>query len=201
GTLRDMVPNHIMQLISLTTMEPPVSFRADAVRDEQAKALRGITPWSEQEVITRAVRGQYGEGELEGQGVLGYRDEGGVDPQSKTETFVALKLTIDNWRWAGVPFYLRTGKRLKKRVSEITIQFKQPPFVLFRQTPVEHLKPNLLVIQIQPDEGIWLRIGAKTPGPFVDIGAVQMNFNYADYFGRTPSTGYETLIYDCMIGD
>jgi glucose-6-phosphate 1-dehydrogenase len=124
-----------------------------------------------------------------------------VKPDSATDTFVALKLTLDNWRWAGVPFYLRTGKRMAKRVSEITIQFKQPPFVLFRQTPVEHLKPNLLVIQIQPDEGIWLRFGAKTPGPFVDIGAVKMNFKYADYFGRTPSTGYETLIYDCMIGD
>src|SRR5262249_45594815 len=148
-----------------------------------------------------AVRGQYGPGEIEGKPVPGYRAEPHVDPESGTETSVALKLTIDNWRWAGVPFYLRTGKRMTRRVSEITIQFKHPPFVLFRETPVDHLKPNLLVVQIQPDEGIWLRFGAKVPGPFVDIGAVKMSFTYADYFGRTPSTGYETLIYDCMIGD
>jgi glucose-6-phosphate 1-dehydrogenase len=199
GALRDMVPNHIFQLVSLTAMEPPNSFAA--VRDEKAKVIQAIQPLHPDECLHCAVRGQYGPAEIDGQPVPGYRSEPNVKPDSATETFVALKLTIDNWRWAGVPFYLRTGKRLAKRVSEITIQFKQPPFVLFRQTPVEHLKPNLLVIQIQPEEGIWLRFGAKTPGPFVDIGAVKMNFKYADYFGRTPSTGYETLIYDCMIGD
>ena len=191
GALRDMTPNHLFQLVSLVAMEPPNSFAADAVRDEKAKVIHALEPLHPDQCQHCAVRGQY----------IGYRSEPQVKPDSAIETFVALKLTIDNWRWAGVPFYLRTGKRMKERVSEITIQFKQPPFVLFRQTPVDHLKPNLLVIQIQPEEGIRLRFGAKTPGPVVDIGAVQMNFNYADYFGRTPSTGYETLIYDCMIGD
>jgi glucose-6-phosphate 1-dehydrogenase len=201
GALRDMMPNHLFQLVSLTAMEPPNSFAADEVRDEKAKVIHALEPLHPDECLNCAVRGQYGPGEIDGQPVIGYRSEPYVKPDSTTETFVALKLTIDNWRWAGVPFYLRTGKRLKKRVSEITIQFKPPPFVLFRQTPIEHLKPNLLVIQIQPEEGIRLRFGAKTPGPIVDIGSVEMNFKYADYFGRTPSTGYETLIYDCMIGD
>lgn len=201
GALRDMVPNHIFQLISLVGMEPPISFAANAVRDEKAKLIHAIQPVDPKECGSCAVRGQYGPGLIDGKAVPGYREEPNVRPDSATETFAALKLTVDNWRWAGVPFYLRTGKRLAKRVSEITIQFKQPPFVLFRDTPVEHLKPNLLVIQIQPEEGIWLRFGAKVPGPFVDVGAVKMNFTYADYFGRTPSTGYETLIYDCMTGD
>ncbi len=191
GALRDMTPNHLFQLVSMIGMEPPISFAADAVRDEKAKVLHAMLPLHPDECGHCAVRGQYS----------GYRSEPDVSPDSTTETFVALKLTIDNWRWAGVPFYLRTGKRMAKHVSEITIQFKQPPFVLFRQTPVDHLKSNLLVVQIQPEEGISLRFGAKIPGPFVDVGAVKMNFNYADYFGRTPSTGYETLIYDCMIGD
>jgi glucose-6-phosphate 1-dehydrogenase len=201
GALRDMIPNHLFQLVSLTAMEPPISFAGGAVRDEKSKVIQAIQPIDSGECLDCSVRGQYGPGEIDGQPVPGYREEPKVRPDSATETFAAMKLAIDNWRWAGVPFYLRTGKRMAKRVSEITIQFKQPPFVLFRQTPVEHLKPNLLVIQIQPEEGIWLRFGAKAPGPFVDIGAVKMNFTYADYFGRTPSTGYETLIYDCMIGD
>jgi glucose-6-phosphate 1-dehydrogenase len=201
GALRDMVPNHLFQLVSLTAMEPPISFAAGSVRDEKAKVIHAIQPIHPDECLNCAVRGQYGPGEIDGKPVPGYRSEPNVRPDSNVETFVALKLTIDNWRWAGVPFYLRTGKRMAKRVSEITIQFREPPFILFRETPVEHLKPNLLVIQIQPDEGIWLRFGAKVPGPVVDIGAVKMNFTYADYFGRTPSTGYETLIYDCMIGD
>jgi glucose-6-phosphate 1-dehydrogenase len=182
-------------------MEPPNSFAADAVRDEKLRAISAIEALDPGQCGQCAVRGQYRRGEIDGKPVSGYREEPNVKPDSDTETFVALKVTIDNWRWAGVPFYLRTGKRMAQRVSEITVQFKQPPFMLFRQTPVEHLKPNLLVIQIQPDEGIWLRFGAKTPGPLVDIGAVKMNFKYADYFGQTPSTGYETLIYDCMIGD
>jgi glucose-6-phosphate 1-dehydrogenase len=192
GALRDMAPNHLFQLVSMIGMEPPISFAADAVRDEKAKVIHAMQPLIQPaEGRPCAVRGQY----------AGYRSEPDVSPDSTTETFVVLKLTVDNWRWAGVPFYLRTGKRMAKHVSEITIQFKQPPFVLFRQTPVDHLKSNLLVVQIQPEEGISLRFGAKVPGPFVDVGAVKMNFNYADYFGRTPSTGYETLLYDCMIGD
>jgi glucose-6-phosphate 1-dehydrogenase len=201
GALRDMAPNHLFQLVSMIGMEPPISFAASAVRDEKAKVIHALQPLNPDSCLNCAVRGQYGPGEFNGKPVPGYRSEPGVDPNSVTETFVAMKLTIDNWRWAGVPFYLRTGKRMAKRISEITIQFRQPPFVLFRQTPVDHLKSNLLVVQIQPEEGISLRFGAKVPGPVVDVGAVKMSFNYADYFGRTPSTGYETLIYDCMIGD
>jgi glucose-6-phosphate 1-dehydrogenase len=201
GALRDMAPNHLFQLVSIIGMEPPISLAAGAVRDEKAKVIHAIVPLHPDSCLNCAVRGQYGPGVIDGKPVPGYRSEPNVDPNSATETFVALKLAIDNWRWAGVPFYLRTGKRLARRTSEITIQFREPPFVLFRQTPVDHLKPNLLVVQIQPEEGISLRFGAKVPGPLVDIGAVKMSFNYADYFGRTPSTGYETLIYDCMIGD
>ncbi len=201
GALRDMVPNHVMQLISLTAMEPPVSFQADAVRDEQAKACTPSRPMSPEEVLARAVRGQYGPGVIGNEHVPGYRTEHMVAPESTTETFVALKLSIDNWRWADVPFYIRTGKRLPSRVTEIAIQFRRAPFVLFRDTPVEKLAPNLLVMHIQPDEGISLRFGAKVPGPQVRVGAVNMDFHYADYFGTEPSTGYERLLYDCMIGD
>jgi glucose-6-phosphate 1-dehydrogenase len=201
GALRDMVPNHLFQLVSLTAMEPPISFDANAVRDEQAKVLRGIQPIPPEEVLTRAVRGQYGEGEINGERAPGYRQEPGVPPNSTTETFVAMKLMIDNWRWAGVPFYLRTGKRLPKRVTEVAIQFKSAPLTLFRETPIEKLRTNRLVIHIQPDEGISLRFGAKIPGPVMRLGAVEMDFNYVDYFGSLLSTGYERLLYDCMIGD
>jgi glucose-6-phosphate 1-dehydrogenase len=201
GCLRDMIPNHILQLVSLTAMEPPISFQADAVRDEQSKVLHAITPISPEDVLTRAVRGQYGEGVTGSEHVPAYRAEPFVDAQSNTETFVALKLTVDNWRWADVPFYVRTGKRMPKRVTEIIIQFRRAPFVLFRDTPVEKLTPNLLVMHIQPDEGISLRFGAKIPGAHVQVGGVKMDFHYSDYFGAEPSTGYERLLYDCMIGD
>jgi glucose-6-phosphate 1-dehydrogenase len=201
GALRDMVPNHIMQLITLTAMEPPVSFRADAVRDEQSKILHAIQPLSSEEVLTRTVRGQYGEGVSGGQRVPAYRTEPGVPPDSKTETFVAMKLAIDNWRWADVPFYLRTGKRMPIRNTHIVIQFRRAPFVLFRDTPVENLMPNQLVLHIQPEEGISLRFAAKSPGAQMRLGTVDMNFEYADYFGVQSSTGYERLLHDCMIGD
>ena len=201
GALRDMVPNHIMQLISLTSMEPPVSFHADAVRDEQAKILHAIQPITAEEVLTRTVRGQYGPGIINGQREPGYREEGDVPPDSRTETFVAMKLLIDNWRWADVPFYLRTGKRLAAQNTHIVIQFRRAPFVLFRDTPVENLMPNQLVLHIQPEEGISLQFAAKVPGPIMRLGAVDMNFEYADYFGTQPSTGYERLLHDCMIGD
>jgi glucose-6-phosphate 1-dehydrogenase len=201
GALRDMVPNHIMQLISLTSMEPPISFRPDAVRDEQAKILHAVQPLSSEEVLTRTVRGQYGAGVEEGHRVPGYRQEEDVPQDSRTETFVAMKLAIDNWRWADVPFYLRTGKRLAAQTTEIVIQFRRAPFVLFRDTPVENLMPNQLVLHIQPQEGISLQFAAKVPGPIMRLGAVDMNFNYADYFGTQPSTGYERLLHDCMIGD
>ena len=201
GTLRDMVPNHIFQLICLTAMEPPISFDADVVRDEQAKILKAISPMTPEEVLTRTVRGQYGPGLSGTEKLAAYRSEPNVSLTSRTETFVAMKLFIDNWRWADVPFYLRTGKRLPKRVTEIAIQFKRAPFVLFRQTAVESLAPNRLVMHLQPDEGISLSFGAKVPGPVVRLGAVDMNFRYHDYFGTTPSTGYERLLYDCMLGD
>jgi len=201
GALRDMVPNHLLQLVTLTAMEPPISFDADAVRDEQAKILHAIQHPSPEEAAERVVRGQYDAGEIDGEKVPGYRSEPNVDSDSAVETFVALKLLIDNWRWADVPFYLRTGKRLAARDTEIAIQFKRAPFMLFRNTPVERLSSNRLVLHIQPDEGISLRFGAKVPGPTVSIGAVDMDFDYEDYFGDTPSTGYERLLHDCMVGD
>jgi len=201
GTLRDMVPNHIMQLISLTAMEPPISFDANAVRDEQAKILHAIQPMSDEEVLSRTVRGQYGEGTEDGKRVPPYRGEEDVPPDSRTETFVAMKLSIDNWRWADVPFYLRTGKRMPVRNTHIVIQFRRAPFVLFRDTPVEHLMPNQLVLHIQPEEGISLQFAAKVPGPVMRLGTVDMNFEYQEYFGKQPSTGYERLLHDCMIGD
>jgi glucose-6-phosphate 1-dehydrogenase len=201
GALRDMVPNHIMQLISLTAMEPPISFRPDAVRDEQAKILHAIQPLSSEGVLSHTVRGQYGPGVEDSHRVPGYRQEEDVPPDSKTESFVAMKLAIDNWRWNDVPFYLRTGKRLAAQTTEILIQFSRAPFVLFRDTPVENLMPNQLVLHIQPQEGISLQFAAKVPGPIMRLGAVDMNFNYADYFGTQPSTGYERLLHDCMIGD
>jgi glucose-6-phosphate 1-dehydrogenase len=201
GALRDMVPNHIFQLISLTAMEPPISFDADAVRDEQAKVLRAIQPMVPEEVLRRTVRGQYGAGTIDGEEVPGYREEHKVSPESTTETFVAMKVYIDNWRWADVPFYLRTGKRQPKRVTEIGIQFKRAPFILFRQTAIQQLTPNRLTLRIQPDEGISLTFGAKVPGPVLKMGTVDMDFKYADYFGSKPSTGYERLLYDCMLGD
>jgi glucose-6-phosphate 1-dehydrogenase len=201
GALRDMVPNHLFQLLSLTAMEPPISFKADAVRDEQAKTLQAIQVPTPEEVLSKLVRGQYGEGTIEGETVPAYRSEPSVAPESNTETFVAMRLLIDNWRWADVPFYLRTGKRLPKRVTEVAIQFRRAPFILFRNTPVERLPTNRLVIHIQPDEGISLSFGAKIPGPVMTLGSVDMDFNYVDYFGRQPDTGYERLLYDCMHGD
>jgi len=191
GALRDMVPNHLFQLLTLTAMEPPVSFDADAVREKQAEVLHAIQPPSPEEVLSRMVRGQY----------AGYRSEPDVAPDSNTETFVALKLAIDNWRWADVPFYLRTGKNMAQRVTEIAITFRRTPFLLFRNTPVKDLHTNRLVIQIQPGEGISLRFGAKVPGAVMNIGQVEMDFDYARDFGSSHSTGYERLLRDCMCGD
>ncbi len=201
GAMRDMVPNHIFQLISLTTMEPPISFDADAVRDEQAKALRSLTPLTPEEVLQATVRGQYGEGTVNGQPAAGYRQEKDVPEDSTTDTFVAMKMTLDNWRWAGVPIYLRTGKRMPSRATEIVIQFRRAPFMLFRKTDVSQLPPSRLILRLQPDEGISLSFGAKVPGPIMKLDDVNMDFKYKDYFGTTPSTGYERLLYDCMLGD
>ena len=201
GALRDMVPNHLFQLLTMTAMEPPISFDADEVRNKQAEVLHAIQPLDPEEVLTNMVRGQYGPGMIDGQRVVGYRSEPDVAPDSNTETFVALKLLIDNWRWAGVPFYLRTGKRLAKRMTEIVIQFRRTPFVLFRNTTVKNLETNRLVIHIQPDEGISLSFGAKVPGSVMKLGLVNMDFDYCTYFGAEHSTGYERLLRDCMAGD
>jgi glucose-6-phosphate 1-dehydrogenase len=201
GALRDMVPNHLFQLLTMTAMEPPISFGADEVRNKQAEVLHAIQPFGPEEVLTNMVRGQYGGGTIDGQRVVGYRSEPDVAPDSNTETFVALKLQIDNWRWAGVPFYLRTGKRLAQRMTEIVIQFRRTPFVLFRNTTVRNLETNRLVIHIQPDEGISLSFGAKVPGSVMKLGLVNMDFDYSTYFGAEHSTGYERLLRDCMAGD
>jgi glucose-6-phosphate 1-dehydrogenase len=201
GALRDMVPNHVFQLLSLTAMEPPNSFEADAVRTEKHKVLEAVHPLDDADLRRAVVRGQYAAGTLAGQPAPAYRDEPGVASDSPTETYVAMRLGIDNWRWAGVPFYLRTGKRLARRTTEIAIQFKQAPFALFRDTPIDSLTPNVLALQLQPDEGVSMRFGAKIPGPEISLGGVRMQFHYKDYFKTEPSTGYETLVYDCMIGD
>lgn len=201
GALRDMIPNHIFQLMTLTAMEPPVSFKADSVRDEQAKILQAVQCFTPESALHNAVRGQYGDGQMGESRVNAYRSEELVSPDSATETYAALKLSIDNWRWADVPFYVRTGKRMGTRHSGIIIQFKRAPFVLFRDTPIERLTTNRIEIHIQPDEGITLHFGAKIPGPIVKMGPVDMDFNYLDHFGEQVSTGYERLLFDCMIGD
>jgi len=201
GALRDMIPNHILQLVTLTAMEPPVSFEPDAVRDEQAKILDAIKPFSKRDLDKTVVRGQYSAGKIDGAKVVGYTREPKVRAGSKTETYTALRLAIENWRWADVPFYVRTGKRLATRHSTILIQFKKAPFTLFRGTTIERLTTNRLVIHIQPDEGITLHFGAKIPGPVVRTGPVDMDFNYVEHFGEQTSTGYERLLYDAMTGD
>ena len=197
GALRDMVPNHVFQLLAMVAMEPPAGFDARSVRNRKADVFAAMASLTEQD----AVRGQYGPGTVLGQAVPAYRQESGVAPASNTETYVALRLAIDNWRWAGVPFYLRTGKRMSQRYTEIAIRFKHAPYAPFEDTHVEELPPNWLVIRIQPNEGISLQFEVKRPGPVVDLAAVQMDFSYRDWFPREPNVGYETLIYDCMIGD
>ncbi len=200
GALRDMVQNHLMQLLSLVAMEPPVAFDADAVRGEKVKVLHAIRPIHRADVPRYVVRGQYGPGSVGAENVPGYREEPGANPNSSCETFVAMKLFIDNWRWADTPFYLRTGKRLPRRVSEIAIQFKRAPHLLFRQA-AEGLEPNVLVLRIQPNEGIALRAGAKVPGPTVQIRSINMDFVYGLSFGVEQPEAYERLLLDCMLGD
>ena len=201
GALRDMVQNHLFQLLAVTTMEPPSSFLAEPVRDERLKVLHAVRPFTEESARRDVVGGQYGAGQIAGRALPAYRTEPKVASDSQTESYVALKVLVDNWRWAEVPFYLRTGKRLPSRVTEIAIQFKRAPLALFRETPVECIQPNWLVLRIQPREGISLQFEAKVPGPRVKLGTVKMDFCYAEYFGQSPSTGYETLLYDCMVGD
>src|SRR6516225_7540241 len=201
GALRDMVPNHMFQLLAMTAMEPPISFDADAVRSKKAEVIQSIKTLDQALAIEAAVRGQYDAGSVSGQQVRAYRQEPDVANYSRTETFIACKLSLDNWRWAGVPFYLRTGKRLKCRSTEIAIRFHQAPFALFRGTSVEQMTPNWMILRIQPDEGVALEDAAKRPGPSVKLSAVSMGFDYKTYFNIASSTGYETLLYDCMIGD
>jgi glucose-6-phosphate 1-dehydrogenase len=201
GALRDMVPNHLFQLLSLVAMEPPARFDAHAVRSEKGEVLSSIQTQTEEEALKNSVRGQYRAGKVGDTDIEDYRKTPEVKPGSTTETYVALKLTIDNWRWAGVPFYLRTGKALGVKRTEIAIKFKQAPFAMFRNTPVDRLSQNYLVISTEPTEGIDLQFNTKVPGPTIQIDGVEMKFRYKDYFRAEPSTGYETLIYDCMIGD
>jgi glucose-6-phosphate 1-dehydrogenase len=201
GALRDMVPNHLFQLLSLVAMEPPIRFDAHSVRTEKAEVLAAIQTQGEADALKNSVRGQYLGGKIGDTGIEDYRKTEDVKPNSATETFVALKLAIDNWRWAGVPFYLRTGKALGLKRTEVAIKFKQAPFKMFACTPVDRLSQNYLVISIEPSEGITLQFNTKVPGPAITIDGVEMKFRYKDYFKAEPATGYETLIYDCMIGD
>ena len=200
GALRDMVQNHLLQLLCLIAMEPPVTFDASPVREEKNKVLRAIRPIDRRSVGDWAVRGQYGPGFAGGRPAVGYRQEKGVAQESRTETYVALKLLVDNWRWAGVPFVLRTGKRMPKRVSEIAIQFRRTPHMIFRRDPAG-VDPNQLVIRIQPDEGIELTVVAKTPGPDLRLGPVTLDFHYGEVFGGQPPEAYERLILDAIHGD
>ncbi|MGE3743835.1 MAG: glucose-6-phosphate dehydrogenase [Geminicoccaceae bacterium] len=201
GALRDMVPNHLFQLLGMVAMEAPNSFDADAVRTEKAKVVEAIRDLTAEEARRWSVRGQYRAGKVGDRPVPCYRGEPDVARDSRTETYVALKLMVDNWRWADVPFYLRTGKALQARRTEIVIQFKQVPCTLAREWLGADRPPNLLVLRIQPDEGVSLRFEAKVPGPKVRLSPVDMDFRYADYFETAPSTGYETLLYDSLIGD
>jgi len=202
GGLRDMLQNHMMELLTLVAMEPPTAFEAQAVRDEKAKVLHAIKPFATPaEVARNTVRGQYGPGAIFGKAVPGYRQEKDIKPDSNTESYVAARFFVDNWRWAGVPFYLRHGKRLPKRDTEIAIYFKSAPLALFQHTAADELQPNVLVLQIQPDEGISLNFESKQPGPSIRLRSVEMNFNYGASFGIESADAYERLLMDAMLGD
>ncbi len=193
--------NHVLQLLCLVALEPPVAFEADAVRDEKTKVLRSVRRFHRNDVLSKVVRARYLSGAILGKPVDGYLAEPGVNPNSETETFLALELSIDNWRWAGVPFFLRAGKRLPKRVTEISIHFRNVPYRLFQDEDVRQIAPNILSFQIQPDEGIALKISAKPPGPQVRVQPVSMEFNYGTSFGQEPPEAYERLLLDAMRGD
>jgi glucose-6-phosphate 1-dehydrogenase len=201
GALRDMVPNHMFQLLAMTAMEPPNSFDADAIRTEKAKVIDAIRPMTPADVETNVVRGQYVAGKVARGDAIAYAEEPDVAADSKVETFIALKLHIDNSRWSGVPFYLRTGKYMSSRNTEIAITFKQAPTVMFRDAGVDRMPPNTMVLHLQPSEGIAVHFNAKRPGQVIDLNDVRMDFRYEDFFELRPSTGYETLIYDVLIGD
>lgn len=201
GIMRDIVQNHVLQLLCLVALEPPVAFEADAVRDEKVKVLRSIRRFHRSDILSRVIRARYLSGAIAGKPVQGYLAEPGVNPESETETYLAMELAIDNWRWAGVPFFLRAGKRLPKRVTEISIHFRNVPYRLFQDEDVRQIAPNILSFQIQPDEGIALKISAKPPGPQVRVQSVSMEFNYSTSFGQEPPEAYERLLLDAMRGD
>jgi glucose-6-phosphate 1-dehydrogenase len=201
GVTRDMVQNHILSVLSLIAMEPPTSISGDSVRNEKVKVLEAIRPMDPEEILSRTVRGQYGAGVIDGKNVPAYRSEPDVNPHSNTETFVAMKLEVDNWRWADVPFFIRSGKRLATRTTQIVIGFKRTPLLLFGKGVQDDIMPNRLVIHVQPDEGITMDIHAKRPGPGISIANVPLDFSYQEFGEATAATGYETLLYDCMIGD
>ena len=201
GALRDMMANHLLQLLTLTAMEPPVAFDADSVREEKVQVLRSIRPMSREEVARRTVRGQYGPGVVDAKSVQGYRQEPNVSPNSTTETFAAVEFFVDNWRWAGVPFFVRTGKRLSRSLTEIAVHFKRTPQALFARTPDEQIEPNVITIRIQPNEGIAIAFGAKRPGTQMQTMTVQAEFSYRQAFGTKTPAAYETLLLDAMRGD
>ena len=201
GVLRDMVQNHMLSVLSLIAMEPPGSISGDAVRNEKVKVLDAIRPMKPEEVIENAVRGQYGPGFIDGKPVPGYREEPSVDPHSNTETYAALRLFVENWRWADVPFYLRTGKRLAKHVTQVVIRFKRTPLMLFGEKVHSEAGPNALILNIQPEESISIMIRAKKPGPSIVVESIPLDFNYSQFGEQSPATGYETLLHDCMVGD
>ncbi len=201
GVVRDMFQNHLLQLLCLTAMEPPVAFSADETRDEKGKLLKSVRPVAPEEVAGAAVRGQYGPGKIGGKEVIGYRQERGVAKNSATVTYAAIRLFIDNWRWEGVPFYLRSGKRMAKRVTEVAIEFKRPPLLLFKGCAVEDVSPNVLVLRIQPDEGVSLTFEVKPPGPDICINPLSLDFKYEQAFGNSPPEAYEALLEDCIEGD
>jgi glucose-6-phosphate 1-dehydrogenase len=200
GVLRDIIQNHIFQLLALVAMEPPSSLGPEAVRNEKVKVLEAIRPMSPEEILAATVRGQYGEGYVDDRKVPGYRQEKGVSPRSQIETYAALELSVDNWRWAGVPFFVRSGKRLAVRDTRIVIEFRRPPLQLFRSAGMQDIEPNRLELLIQPEEGICIRMKAKRPGPMV-LDPVKLDFSYEDFGPQPAATGYERLLYDTMVGD
>jgi glucose-6-phosphate 1-dehydrogenase len=201
GAFRDMMQNHMFMLLALVAMEPPTSLAGEAARNEKVKLLESIRIPKPEDVLLDTVRGQYASGTIQGRKVPAYREEASVAPTSNVETFAAITLSIDNWRWAGVPFFLRTGKRLQRRVSEVVVRFKSPPLALFQGTECDPLGPNLLIMHIQPEEGITLQMRGKTPGPTIQTQAVALDFDYSQFGSIAPTTGYEKLLYDCMVGD